>query len=291
MTSITDEHIAHWREHGYVVLQLLDPVELENIRNNIARYMPTWDEYEESPYRYRSLINSRGQVDVHFPFVDDPLNDFSVRSELVALAKHLLRTEDVALSHSQLVGKYAGAGDYEQQLHCDYGNNTLAYPKDDQQIFDLPTITYYSDVTLDLGPTYILPKEHACDPLWCARVLSRYEHADMYSKEVPVTVPAGSTLVYSMRTYHRGSAMLAQQGARFSHHIGWRNGSYRWAGQRTFQHEGGRPEMDHFLQRATPEQRSYIGFPPVGDPYWDCQTLAGIAARYPAMDLAPYRDI
>ena len=60
-------------------------------------------------------------------------------------------------------------------------------------------------------------------------------------------------------------------------------------GQKVFQRDGGRPEMNRFLQQATPRQREVVGFPPPGHPYWDEDTLAGVAARYPAMDMTPYR--
>jgi hypothetical protein len=33
-----------------------------------------------------------------------------------------------------------------------------------------------------------------------------------------------------------------------------------------------------------------LGFPPPGHPYWTAQTLAGVAARYPMLDLSPWRD-
>ena len=49
--------------------------------------------------------------------------------------------------------------DYEQELHVDYGNNSLVYPKPDTAIVDLPTITYYTDVTVELGPTYLVPQD------------------------------------------------------------------------------------------------------------------------------------
>jgi hypothetical protein len=62
-----------------------------------------------------------------------------------------------------------------------------------------------------------------------------------------------------------------------------------WCGQVTFQHQGGTREMDNFIETATPEQRELVGFPPVGDPYWDEVTLAGVAARYPNMDISPYQ--
>jgi hypothetical protein len=50
------------------------------------------------------------------------------------------------------------------------------------------------------------------------------------------------------------------------------------------------PEMARFLERATPRQRELIGVPPPGDPYWTEATIAGVGARYPGMDLAPYRE-
>ena len=37
-------------------------------------------------------------------------------------------------------------------------------------------------------------------------------------------------------------------------------------------------------------QRDLFGFPPPGCDYWMPETLAGVAARYPAMDMAPYAD-
>jgi hypothetical protein len=36
-------------------------------------------------------------------------------------------------------------------------------------------------------------------------------------------------------------------------------------------------------------QRDLFGFPRPGDPYWNDDTLAGVAERYPGIDLTPYR--
>ena len=46
--------------------------------------------------------------------------------------------------------------------------------------------------------------------------------------------------------------------------------------------------MDHFLTKATPRERELVGFPAPGDPYWNEESLAGVAARYPGMDMSPY---
>jgi ectoine hydroxylase-related dioxygenase (phytanoyl-CoA dioxygenase family) len=292
MTTVTEEHYEHWRTHGWVIVEnLLTPDELAAARENVSAYLPSWEEYEQAPRRYRSLLGYNGWPLVEFPFVGDALNHVTTHPELIAFAKRVLRTDDLVLSHSQLRGKYAGSADYDQLLHMDYSNNTLVVPKDDSEIFDLPFLTYYDDVTEDLGPTMVVSKQHT-DGYFprVRRFLPREDFPEAYEKEVPAVAPAGSTLIYSMRTFHRGSAMRATKGTRIGHHVSYRAAASPWAGQVSHQRGGDLPEMIHFLEQATPELRQLLGFPHVGDPYWDNETLAGVAARYPGMDMTPYRN-
>jgi ectoine hydroxylase-related dioxygenase (phytanoyl-CoA dioxygenase family) len=283
MPQISEADYEHWRSHGYVIVKVLDDDQLEAAVDNVHRYMPSWDEFNRDRRRYDDLKTRRA-----FPFVGDGLNATSVNSTLLTFAERVLGTSRIVLGHSLLRGKYARTEDYEQVLHVDYQNNTLVYPRPDTAIFDLPVITYYTDVTVDLGPTHLVPQEHTRGRMLVPSNLSRPQAPTLYEHELPVTVAAGSTLIYSMNTWHRGSAMRAKEGARYSHHVTFTRADMTWAGQETFQHEGGRPEMDHFIQNATPRQRELVGFPPIGDPYWDANTLAGVAARYPAMDMDPY---
>jgi hypothetical protein len=37
-------------------------------------------------------------------------------------------------------------------------------------------------------------------------------------------------------------------------------------------------------------ERDLFGFPRPGDPYWNEQSLADVAVRYPGIDMQPYRD-
>lgn len=291
MREITEEELQHWETHGYVLVEhLLSRQELQDARQNMLRYLPTWEEYHQAPERYSTMLAASNNWPVRaFPFAGMALNNICTHPVLISLARRLLRTDNIALSHSRLRGKYARTGNFEQNLHVDYGNNTLAYPNEDAKILDLPCIIYYSDVTPELGPTYVVSQQHTRGQLLVPRSRGRDEYPDLYRHEVPAVLPAGSALLYSMRTFHRGSAMIAAEGARFSHHMSWRNGDCRWTGQGTFQHDGGRQEMDHFIEHATPEQRAVVGFPPVGHPYWSEETLSGVAARYPGMDLTPYR--
>jgi ectoine hydroxylase-related dioxygenase (phytanoyl-CoA dioxygenase family) len=289
---ISEADYEHWVEHGYVVVRLLDDDTLRSVLDNVYDYFPSWDEYQKRPQLYRPLLDTAvGTLGprIAFPFRGNALNSVSTHPELLAFARRVIGVDRIMITHSVLVGKYASTRDFDQDLHVDYGNNTLVYPKPDTAIVDLPTITYYSDVTVDLGPTYLVPQDFTRGTLLEPRHRSREEFPDLYRHELPLTVEAGSTVIYSMNTFHRGSAMRAREGLRFSHHTGFKVAGLTWCGQVTFQHDGGIPEMDHFLGTATPEQRELVGFPPVGDPYWDELTIAGVAARYPNMDIGPYR--
>lgn len=289
MDEMPDWVHEHWVEHGYVVAPLLEADEVDAVLDNIYDYLPPWEEFSRRRSRYGHLRHPQATWST-FPFVGSALNNVPVHPALVAFAERVLRTDKLLLNESQLIGKYAGLGDYEQELHVDFGNTTLACPPPDDQITDLPMIVYYTDVTVDLGPTHVVSKQHAPPGPCRARVRARSDSPDLYCHEVPVTAPAGSVLIYSMNTWHRGTAMTATEGARFSHHTGFRRQDAPWCGQFTFVGQGGRPEMDAFLVNANPRQRALVGFPSAGDPYWTPYTLAGVAARYPTMDLSPYEE-
>ena len=121
---------------------------------------------------------------------------------LCAFAERLRGASDLLISHPSIVGKYAGKGDYEQFLHTDFMWNTPVVPrKGGVKSFDVPMLIYHSDVTVDLGPTYLVGWEHTENldlvARGVARNLSRQEYPQLYEKEIPATVPAGSVLIYS----------------------------------------------------------------------------------------------
>ena len=82
--------------------------------------------------------------------------------------------------------------------------------------------------------------------------------------------------------------MTADFGARFSHHLVYRAAAHHFQGYHHYAHFGERPELQAFIARATPRQREVLGFPKPGDPYWNEETLAAVALRYPQMDMKPY---
>ena len=66
---------------------------------------------------------------------------------------------------------------------------------------------------------------------------------------------------------------------------------WRWQGKMSWPHHAGRDEMIEALERMTPRERDLFGWPPPGSEYWNEQTLADVGARYPRMDMTPYREV
>ena len=110
----------------------------------------------------------------------------------------------------------------------------------------------------------------------------------MYDNEINVVVPAGSLLAYSMRTFHRGTPFRADAG-RIGQFITYAPAAWKWLGIVGWSAQAIRPEFRQWIEGASPEERTLLGFPSPGHEYWTPETLEGVAARYPAMDMTPYK--
>ena len=291
LMRITDDHVEHYLRHGFVVVpEFLTPDELAAARSASFRYFPPAKELAATPERYPHIADDPEHLQVEFPFAADALNDVSTHPELIAFVERLLGTRDVLLSQAAVWAKYAGTGDFEQQMHLDYQGNTLVVPRDDGPFRQVNMIVYYTDVTAEAGPTFVVSKEHTRHlPVW-PPFRPRKKHPELYKRETPALTNAGGLLIFGMGTFHRASNMTADFGARFSHHLVWRAAAYPFQGYHQWSQMGERPELERFIERTTPRQREVLGFPPPGHPYWNAETLAGVALRYPKMDLAAYRQ-
>jgi hypothetical protein len=287
---ITDQHAQHLLRHGYAIVpDFLTGSALDAARANLLRYFPTAEELAATPERYGSIAEDPEHLQVEFPFAGDPLNDVSTHPELIAFVERLLGTRDVMLSQAAVWAKYARTGDFEQGLHLDYQGNTLVVPRDDGAFRQVNMILYYGAVGLDMGPTYVVSQEKTRHlPLWPTH-RTRKKDSQLYKDERPVLATPGTLLIFSMRTWHRASNIEADFGARFSHHFVWRAAAHNFAGYHLWSRMGENPDLQRFVGRATPRQREVLGFPPPGHAYWNDETVAAVALRYPGMDMKPYR--
>jgi ectoine hydroxylase-related dioxygenase (phytanoyl-CoA dioxygenase family) len=291
---IRPEHYDHYRNHGYVAVpDFIDSEQIAAARTDIARYTPEPAELEETPRKFAPLLRDPGLLQWDFPFEGETLNRISVDDELLDFTETILEVDDVLLMQSIVWAKYAGTSSFDQELHMDYDENTLVYPRGGAGFDQILMLLYYTDITSDMGPTYVVSWEDGRpnvpdDALW-PNYRSREEYPELYAKEQPLLVSAGTLMIMSIRTFHRGSAITATSGLRLTHHLGFCSASNPWMGRyRQWPHFGTEPAMSSFLAGATPRQRTAIGFPAPDHPYWNEATLAGVAARYPGIDLQGY---
>ncbi len=285
MSRLTDEQVAHWHEHGFVLVpDFLDQQQLAVARAAAHRYYPTDAEYRAAPQRYANL-----QEQHEFPFADTVLNHLATSPDYVDTARRLVGCDDVFLTQSLIWAKYAGRGNLDQPLHVDYANNTLLYPSDADGFRQMASILYLEDVTVDLGPTYVVSRTHTRAVPMARPFRHRADDAALYEHEQPVACAAGTILLYSMATFHRGSAFRATEGGRLTFHTVYRQAGCEWMGFQSIPRFGLGPDLKAFVERASVEQLSVIGVPPPGHAYWTPATLDGVASRYPGLDLSAYR--
>jgi hypothetical protein len=291
---ITPEHYDHYRTHGYAVVeQFVDEATLLGAHREIARFTPDAAELAATPRKFAPLLRDPSLLQWDFPFEGETLNRISVDEELLDFAETILEVDDVLLMQSIVWAKYGGTVNFDQELHLDFDENTLVYPRGGPGFDQILMLIYYTDITPDMGPTYLVSWDAGKptvpeDALW-PNYRSREDFPELYEKERPLVTSAGTLVIMSIRTFHRGSAITASSGQRLTHHLGFCSAANPWMGRyRQWPHFGTEPAMGRFLVEATPRQRTAIGFPAPDHAYWNHDTLTGVAARYPGIDLTGY---
>ena len=92
-----------------------------------------------------------------FPYRSWDLNRLAFHPDLVDAAERYLGTTELHLYKVELWAKYAGAVDYDQPLHRDYGSHSLVVPRPERRYQQLTTFIFLSDVAEEDGPTRIVP--------------------------------------------------------------------------------------------------------------------------------------
>ncbi|WP_329431163.1 phytanoyl-CoA dioxygenase family protein (plasmid) [Streptosporangium sp. NBC_01495] len=293
---ITGEHIDQLNETGYVLVDdFLSPRELAACQAEVGRYFPSCEEFLADPQRHASL-----EKVISFPFAGEALNEVTTHPEIMNFLERLYGTADLRLGESALQVKYGRrvAPGTDQFLHTDaWGKKSSLYPREEGLFRQTFMIVYYCDVTAELGPTRVLSWEHTRGmPLLAPgrhSVRRPEDYPALYAQEEPILARAGSLLVFTAATLHRGTAVSAQVGQRYAHFITYHAAASSWMQSHPWP-SGTRPHPDsdtmrRFVERATPSQRALLGFPCPGHPYWNDETIGGVAQRYPGMDTGPYK--
>jgi hypothetical protein len=285
---ISEADLAQLDEDGWLLVpDVLDREHIARITTELERYFPDGREYAAHPPRYDKLV-----MDRLFPFHGDALNLAFVHPNLLELVSRVLGTDDVVLTEATVRAKYTGTVEGGGKHHLEFaGKNSIAYPRDEGVYRQLPMLLYFSDVDVDTGPTYVVSRRRIDGHLQTPWGKGPDEAPELYDAEVALYPTAGSLLVLSTRTYHRGSPVTAPGGARFSAFVGYHASMCTWMETIGFRNNrASDQELTRFMEIATPRQREALGFPRVDHPFWTEEAIEGVQFRFPDMDMSPYRE-
>jgi len=282
---VPDAVLDEVRERGFALVEgFLSAAEVQTAQEALWLHFPRPDDYFGDPDAYGRYRASQFAGIDEFPYRSWDLNRLAVHPDLVDLAERYLGTTELHLYKVELWAKYAAAVDYDQPLHRDYGSHSLVVPRLEQRYQQLTTFVFLSDVTDADGPTCIVPYEDGKDVPYTPLYLP---FGSLAESEVRCTGAAGSLLVYRTDILHRGSNMTGERRARFSLLADFQVRGTTWGGKMAWPKQS--PERwAKFIPQCSVRERDLFGFPRPGDPYWTDETLAGVAARYPGIDLEPY---
>ena len=282
-----------WRRDGLVVLpDYLAGPDLEPAVEDLSWVYPTSEQYHADP---SGAMNRRFTGDeyggiIPFPFPSVPLCNLAVHEKVSTLVEAAFGTDDIRIYASELWAKYTGAVQYEQAHHRDYLNHTPLAPSKDIRWRGLEMFIWLADVGEDLGPTHLVPLSLTEGLPVLPHDQRRNERPALYEREVSAAGPAGTVVLYGTDTFHRATEMTALKGARFSIHASYRRAENTWTSRHSWGDQSFHPDWQPFVEQATLRQLLLFGFPPPGHPYWNPETVANVATRYPGLDVTPWRS-
>ncbi len=225
-----------------------------------------------------------------FPFQSRSINALVVSEEMITLARRLLGVQDVRMYLALVTAKYADQpSDYNQLLHADFPNHTLTVPRAEPGYQQLEAFIYLNDVGPENGATRFVSRLLTQDVPVEEHTLNLEDYRALYDDPSDASAPAGSVVVYRPDVYHRSVDFSDPARARFMVHVSYRPAAMEWGGYQSWPFKGFSAEWHRFVGSASPRQLEVLGFPPPGHRFWTEDTVAGVARRYPGLDVSPWR--
>ena len=282
---------AHqWQTEGWALVDGLVPTaDVDAVAGDLERLFAadTFDDYnraagfgdgaaEGRQFRSTQFAGLRG-----FPQPGCPaLNDLFVHPRLLEFARLALRDDDLRIYQAAVWGKWAGAINYEQPLHQD-GNHSLVPPRMEPGFWHLESFLYLSDVDEDCAPPRLVPRSRSG--------LSGVAHHELYEHEVAATGRRGSLLAYRSDVWHRGTDFTRSGASRFVLVVAFRPAQADWFGYDAFPRLGNNHTFRSFAAGKSAEELALFGVPRPGHAYWNEATVDAMAAKYPGLDVSPWR--
>jgi hypothetical protein len=285
--------VSAWERDGWCVLEeAIPPEDLAAAQSALGLLFPTAAEMDSGDDGERTgPWRTWDAAWPEFPFRSTRLNKLVVHDVLIDLACALLGTDDVRLYLALATAKYAGqSSGYNQLLHTDYPNHSLVVPRRDAGYGHLETFVYLNDVSTRNGATRLVSRTRTAGIPVEQHTLNLDDYGELYRDPGEASAPAGSVVAYGPDVYHRSVDVIEPGQARFMLHVAYKPAARDWVGYQAWPIKGFSPEWHKFVAQASVRQLTVLGFPQPGDPFWNDQTVAGVGARYPGLDMSPWRS-
>ncbi|MCS5675732.1 MAG: phytanoyl-CoA dioxygenase family protein [Actinomycetota bacterium] len=317
--------VREWTEQGFVLVDGLLPLSLiQRLAESARRRFPapTSDEAQR--------LNDFGGG-MTFPDEDPTFNELTLHPRLAEAVAQLLTVaiSELRLTQSDLWPKYGrpegDRGDYDnqdQRIHVDYPNHTMTHPAPWDEPEAVEAIVYLCDQQDVGGPTAVVPREGRDDiayrwPItdtpgiddipwindrvraeaWFRKHRPRIAdfRSHLYQREIYTDYTTGSVLLYRHDTWHRGTPIRSGN-MRLAHNLTFRRMDAEWISTlhpgwawAMYQRD---QRMERIVANSNTDQRTLLGFPAPGDPYWTKEKIDAVEARYRSFgfDASPYRD-
>ncbi|HUC06431.1 MAG TPA: phytanoyl-CoA dioxygenase family protein [Acidimicrobiales bacterium] len=284
---------AQWDEHGFCVIERAIPADvIAGAQDAMSRVFPTAEEMEsgaddEFNIRWKTWDAQWPE----FPFHSSRLNNLVLHPTVIDVAERLLEHRDLALYMGTMTAKYSfQSSGFNQLLHTDYPNHMIVVPRRDVGYQQVELFVYLTDVTLEDGATRMVSWQKTRGIPVERHTLNYIDYADLYDDPGHTAAPAGSIVAYRPDVYHRSVDVDEPGHRRVMLHVSFKPRQAEWGGYSAWAFKGLKPEWSKFVQQANLRQLTLLGVPEPGHPYWTEDTLAGFAARYPGLDVAPWRE-
>jgi hypothetical protein len=291
--SLSAQFRSSWEDDGWCVIDSALPVtEVRAAQAALAHLFPSAEEMDSGRDDERTAPwRTWDAAWPEFPFRSRSLNGLVVHDVVLNLAEELLGTNDVRLYLALVTAKYANqSSGYNQLLHTDYPNHTLVVPRRDVGYQHLELLIYLSDVTASNGATRMVSRRKTADIPVERHTLSFHDYGHLYEEAGEASGTAGSIVAYRPDVYHRSVDVTEPGASRFILHVAYRPTIAEWGGYQAWPFKGFSPDWNNFVQYSNPRALGVLGFPKPGHLYWTEETLAGVAARYPGLDMTPWWD-
>jgi Phytanoyl-CoA dioxygenase (PhyH) len=291
--ALTPELKRQWDEDGWCIIPgAIPPADLGDAQDAMALLFPTAEEMESGADDTHHIRWKTWDAQwPEFPFHSSRLNNLVLHPDVIALAEALLETTDISLYMGLMSAKYSGqSSGFNQLLHTDYPNHMVVVPRRGVGYQQVEFFIYLTDVTPDDGATRLVSRTKTANIPVERHTLNYIDYADLYDDPGCAAGAAGSIVAYRPDVYHRSVDVEEPGHRRVMLHVSFKPRRAEWGGYQSWAFKGLKPEWSKFVQQATVRQMTVLGMPEPGHPYWNEETLAGVAARYPGLDMSAWGD-